>query len=122
MNQKSLTVLNLITGAAAITTTTTHTGLDLSAYAVKREMKAVLGIGAVAGTTPSITVKVQDSPDNSTYTDVSGAAFTAVTTNGAAAQLHFQTIQRYVRAVTTFTANTTQALPICTLLVEQRVS
>lgn len=51
----------------------------------------------------SVTVKVQDSADNSTFADLTGATFTAATT--AAAQRLFlakgSTIRRYVRVVTT---------------------
>jgi hypothetical protein len=59
----------------------------------------------VTGT--SVTVKVQDSPDNVTFTDVTGLTFSAVA--GAAKGAQYlstgvtATLRRYVRAVSTGT-------------------
>lgn len=106
------------------TTTLTGTSVDLQGTINPggRNMKVFLDMQNVAGTTPSVTVKIQDSPNNTTFTDVSGAAFSAITTNLAAAgtgtSLHFVSNNRYVRAIATYTSNTTQADLWCGLLVE----
>lgn len=98
--------------AQAATTTVTGTSIDLQGYvaAGKKNVMVVLDLPTVAGTTPSVTVKVQDSPNNTTFTDVTGAAFAAVTTNLTdTTSLLFYTTNRYIRAVATLTANTTSA-------------
>lgn len=81
------------TGGTVTKTSTSH---GLSAY---------LHVFSFTGT--SVTVKLQDSADNSSFADITGAAFAAATgitaeriQTGATA-----TIRRYVRAVTTGTFN-----------------
>lgn len=100
----------------------TEAGVDLTSYVNSggRQIKLFATLANVAGTTPSVTIKVQDSPDDSTYTDITGAAFTAATTNGDVGELHFVTKQKYVRAVATLTANTTQADIGAVFLLEKR--
>lgn len=58
---------------------------------------AVQVIGAVGGTGPSLTGKIQESADNSTWTDVSGATFTAVTAANNVQTITFERTKRYVR-------------------------
>jgi len=67
-------------------------------------LQAYLHVFAFTGT--SVTVKLQDSADNSSFADIAGAAFTAAT--GITSQriaVSAVTVRRYVRAVTigTFT-------------------
>ncbi len=122
MHQRALKALDLIAAGAAITSTTNHPSLDLSPYANigRHEMKAILSAGAVGGTSPSFAVKIQDSPDNSTFTDISGASYAAITANQGATELHFKTNNRYVRAVTTVTGTSPTAVLECVLLAEVR--
>jgi hypothetical protein len=54
-------------------------------------------IGAVGGTSPSLTGKIQESSDNSTWTDISGATFTAVTASSSLQVITFDRTKRYVR-------------------------
>jgi hypothetical protein len=63
--------------------------------------QAYLQVFAVTGT--SVTVKLQDSADDSTFADITGAAFTAATGLGAERIAFTGTVRRYVRAVTTGT-------------------
>ena len=58
---------------------------------------AVQVIGAVGGSSPSLTGKIQESSDNSIWTDVSGATFTAVTTSNNVQTITFERTKRYVR-------------------------
>lgn len=92
----------LLFAPQALTTTTNGASVDLKGTASPglHEMRVHLNVGAAAGTTPTLNVKIQDSPDNVTFTDVSGAAF-AQQTGAAVADLFFRTPNRYARAVAT---------------------
>lgn len=126
-SQQNLSIKGLLIAQSA-TTTVTGTSVDLQGTINPggRNIKVFADIQGVAGTTPSVTIKIQDSPNNTTFTDVTGAAFSAVTTNLAAAgtgqTLHFVTNNRYVRAVATFTSNTTQAVIWAGMLVENAIT
>lgn len=66
---------------------------------------AYLNVSAASGTTPSMTVKFQDSPDGTNWFDIASAAFTAAT--GAVTQrLVVSNTAQYVRAVSTITGTT----------------
>lgn len=68
------------TPAAAITATTTN-GSAVNILDYEGPVVIVLDARNVAGATPTLDVKIQDSADGSTgWADVSGAAFTQVTT------------------------------------------
>lgn len=70
--------------------------------------QAYLQLAALTGT--DVTVKIQDSADNTTFADVAGLAFTAVTAAPATQRIALSntaTIRRYVRAVTTTSAGFT---------------
>lgn len=82
--------------------------LDLGSTPVSYSFgwSAFLHVTAFTGT--SITVKIQDSADNSAFTDLAGATFTAVTAAGAAQRIgtaygSTATVRRYVRIVSTGT-------------------
>src|SRR5271167_2537678 len=62
---------------------------------------AIQQVGNVRGGT--VTGKLQSSPDNSTWTDIAGAAFTAVSTNNNLQVLALTTPARYVRYYCTIT-------------------
>lgn len=125
--QQNMAIKGLLIAQSA-TTTVTGTSVDLQGTINPggRNMKVFLDAQGVLGTSASVTVKIQDSPNNTTFTDVSGAAFSAITTNltsgGTGTSLHFVTNNRYVRAVATFTSNTTQAILWCGLLVENVIT
>lgn len=126
-NQANLAIKGLLIAQAA-TTTVTGTSVDLQGTINPggRNMKVFLDVQTVAGTTPSITVKIQDSPNGTTFTDVTGAAFSAITTNltsaGTGTSLHLVTNNRYVRAVATYTSNSTSASIWCGILVENAIT
>ena len=94
--------VQLTAGVRADTTATTGTTLDQGASSANGA-QAYLQVLGVTGT--SVTVKVQDSADNSSWADVTGLTFTAAT--GAwterVATSNTATIRRYVRATTTGT-------------------
>lgn len=69
-----------------------------------------LEIGAVSGTTPTLDVKLQESDDNVTYTDIAGAAFGQKTDSDAdsrfVARVDLQQRKKFIRAVATIAGTT----------------
>jgi hypothetical protein len=62
---------------------------------------AVLVVGTRTGTNPTVNFKMQESTDGTTWTDVSGGAFTQVTTSDQVQALAFKPTKRYVRETAT---------------------
>jgi len=120
--QSNFAVLELFP-ALARTATANGTGVDLQDYVNVggRQMKAYLNVGAKSGTSPTLTVKMQDSTDNSTFTDISGATFTQATTT-TTEEIHFQTTNRYVRAVATIGGSSPSFTFSTILLAEKRTT
>lgn len=95
-------------GALVRTATANGTGLDMTTtvsgqhkpFITEREYKAIVSVGAVSGTTPTLDLKIQESDDNSTFTDITGATFTQLTAVGRE-EIQFKSIKRYIRAVAT---------------------
>ena len=78
------------------------TGFDLQgSNDAEGEAIVILDSEAGAGTSPTLDVKLQESSDNSTFTDISGAAFTQVTNSASLQKLTINTndTERYIRAV-----------------------
>lgn len=99
-------IIKNLFGTAARTTTANGTGVDLANC--RGGAAVVLDSAAGTGTTPTLDVKLQSSPDNSTWTDA-GLAFTQVTNSGASQQvvaIDVTKLQRYVRAVATIGGTT----------------
>ena len=76
-------------------------------------------IGTVGGTSPSLTGKIQESSDNSAWTDVSGATFTAVTTSSNVQTITFERTKRYVRHHRTV-SGTSPTVPLAVVIGEQK--
>lgn len=93
----------LTVGKRTDSSATNGGSIDCGATSTLFGAQIYLHVFAVTGT--SVTVKLQDSADNSTFADLSGAAFTAATAAGwQRLQLASgATVRRYVRAVTTGT-------------------
>ena len=91
----------LTAGYRTDTTATNGTALDYGSTSTAFGGQAYLQFVSITGT--SVTVKLQDSADNATFTDLSGAAFVAATARGAQRLAFTGTVRRYVRAVTTGT-------------------
>jgi hypothetical protein len=99
----------LTAGLRTDTAATNGASIDTAASA-SFGAQAYLQVTALTGT--DVTVKIQDSADNSSFADVSGLAFTAVTAAPATQRLatsNTATIRRYLRAVTTTSAGFTSA-------------
>ena len=82
---------------------------------------AVQVVGTVGGTSPSLTGKIQESSDNSTWTDVAGATFTAVTASSNVQTITFERTKRYVRHHRTV-SGTSPTIPLAVLIGEQKKS
>ena len=91
---------------AARTATVTGTGFDVSAY--NGNITFAQSVGTVSGTTPTLDGKIQDSADDSTYADVTGATFTQVTSSTSLQTLNVDTrsVRKYLRYVGTITGTT----------------
>lgn len=89
-------------GLVPQTATTTQTGTGRDFNDLGPEVAVLVKTGAVSGTSPTLDVKLQESADDSTYTDITSATMTQVT---AANQIEMKVFQnrdqRYVRAVGT---------------------
>jgi hypothetical protein len=86
---------------ATKTSTVTGTGVDISAYS--GPLLVVQDVGTVSGTLPTLDGKIQDSPNNSDWTDVSGATFTQVTASNSLQSIVVQcnAVAQYIRYIGT---------------------
>ncbi len=103
----------LTAGLRTDTAATNGTGIDTTASA-SFGGQAYLHVTAFSGT--DVTIKIQDSADNVSFTDVASFAFTQVTASPASERIalgNTATIRRYVRAVTVTTGGFTS----CTFAV-----
>ena len=100
----SFEIVELIPAQAA-TATVTGAAANIRQYVGKVKVILMSSIGG--GTTPTLDVKIQDSPDGSTgWADVSGATFTQVTDAADSTQdigMEIDSINPFVRAVGTIT-------------------
>ena len=97
--QQNLGKLNLIAGhpTAARTATGQTSGIDLRDY--DGSVVFLLDSAAGAGTSPTLDVTIEESADNSSFSALSGAAFTQVTGTASAQKLSIDkdNAKRYVR-------------------------
>jgi len=84
------------------TSTVTGPGVDIRNYT--GTLQVVFASSVFGGTTPTCNVKLQDSPDNSAWSDISGATFSEVTDAADLTQMisiKADEQARYVRAIAT---------------------
>jgi hypothetical protein len=107
--------------------TVNGTAVDLQPFSEgSTQFKALLDVTSALGTTPNFTAKIQesDSTASTSFTDISGAVFTAVTAttgNASPESIHFVTNKRYVRLVSVTDTNTTSAVFAAYLIGGQRI-
>lgn len=108
-----------VSAIAARTATVTATGIDISSY--KGGLIVQQLVGVVSGTTPTLDGKLQSSPDNSTWSDISGATFTQVTATDNFQKIGIQVpaAARYLRYVGTI-AGTTPSFTMGVVLLGQK--
>lgn len=91
----------------AATASANGSGVDTLGY---NSAMLVLEVGTVSGTTPTLDVKLQESVDNSTFTDVTGYTFTQVTASNNSQVMRIDGLgtsrKRYLRAVATIGGTT----------------
>lgn len=108
---------SLFATSTGVTTDANAQGSSVDAAgAVSNIYTAVQIVGGLAGTgTPTLTSKVQESTDGTTWTDVTGGAFTAVTTTNQVEAIPFKPTKRYIR--TTGTVSGTNPVAETTTLI-----
>lgn len=94
--------------SAARTASANGTGVDTMGY---NEVIALLDVGAVAGTTPTLDVKLEESDTSGgTYTAITGATFAQITTANHALSIGIKVgdgiRKRFIRAVATIGGTT----------------
>ena len=106
-------------GVAPQTATATVTGSGGDLLAGDGRCFAVQQVGTVSGTAPTLDGKIQESSDNSTWTDISGATFTQVTASTNTQAITFDRTKRYVRYLGTI-AGTTPSFALAVVISEQK--
>lgn len=107
--------------AAAVTATVNGSGVDLRDYG---SAAIIIALGTFAGTTPSATVKIQESDDDSAYTDVAaadlqGGALPGIDTSNDAGVIERGYIggKRYIRVAVTAISGAGASLPLAAVIV-----
>lgn len=77
---------------------------------------AIVDVGAVSGTTPSVSVQIEESDDQSTWTAIAGLVFSGITTSNQHLVQRGLRQKQYVRANVTTISGT--ATPTFTMSVE----
>ena len=111
--------LTAVSDIAARTATFNATGIDVSGY--KGGLIVTQQVGAVSGTNPTLDGKLQSSPDNSAWTDISGATFTQVTAANAEEKIGIDVREgaKYLRYVGTL-GGTSPSFTMGVLLLGQK--
>jgi len=109
-NLGSKTYVGSLLGADSRSASANGTGFDLQgSNDAEGEAIVILDSEAGSGTSPTLDVKLQESANNSDWSDISGATFTQVTDGGAALEkisINTNDVERYVRAVATIGGST----------------
>jgi hypothetical protein len=105
---------DVLLGGPAVTATGNASSAD-NGVATSDGWVANLHVTAMSGTTPNFTFKIADSADNSTFADLSGGGFTALTTIGSQQISGTGQVRRYARAAYTVTGTTPSCTPTMTL-------
>lgn len=120
-NLGSKSYLGTLLACDARTASANGTGFDLEgSNGAEGEAIIILASDAAsAGTNPTLDVKLQESSDNSTFTDISGATFTQVTDAQALEKISINTndVKRYLRAVGTIGGTSSPAFTYSVALV-----
>ena len=113
---------SLFATSTGVTTDANAQGSSVDAAgAVSNIYTAVQIVGGLAGTgTPTLTSRVQESTDGTTWTDVTGGAFTAVTTTNQVEAIPFKPTKRYIRTTGTV-AGTSPVAEATTLIYAARI-
>jgi hypothetical protein len=97
----------------------TNNGSSIDMIEADGRCFAIQAIGAVGGTGPSLAGKIQESSDNTAWTDVVGAAFTSVTASNNLQTITFDRTKRFVRHARTV-AGTGPSFALAAMIGEQK--
>ena len=106
-------------GVAPQTATSTVTGSGGDLLNADGPCFAIQQVGTVTGTSPTLAGKIQESSDNSTWTDIPNAAFTTVTASNNYQAIVFDRTKRYVRYVGTI-GGTTPNFSLAVVISQQK--
>jgi len=120
-NLGSKSYLGTLLACDSRTASANGTGFDLEgSNGAEGEAIIILSSDAAsAGTDPTLDVKLQESSDNSTFTDISGATFTQVTNAASSQKISINTndVKRYLRAVGTIGGTSSPAFTYAVELI-----
>jgi hypothetical protein len=109
-NLGSKTYVGSLLGADSRSASANGSSFDLQgSNDAEGEAIVILDSEAGSGTSPTLDVKLQESSDDSTWSDISGATFTQVTDGGAGFEkisINVNDTERYLRAVATLGGTT----------------
>ena len=88
----------------------TVAGTGVSAQGFRNALLEI-NAGTITGTNAAVTVKLQDSPDNSTWTDVTSASQAITSTGVYLINIDMQKRQQYLRAYATIAGSGTLSVP-----------
>jgi hypothetical protein len=100
--------------ANALAASGASTGIDFGA--TSGTCYASQSVGTMTGSSPTLAAKIQQSADNSTWSDVSGAGFTQVSSNINLQTVTFTRTMRYLRYNYTV-GGSLPSIPACCLIV-----
>lgn len=95
-------------------------GSSVDGLQISNQMHAVQYVGTLNGNSPTITGKIQESSDGSTWSDVADGAFSAVTTSGNLAIINFNRTLRYLRYYSTIAGTGNLTVPMFALIGGQK--
>ena len=99
--ENSVVLANGANSLAPATRTSSANGAGVDLGEAEGNCFAIQHIGTVSGTSPTLDGKLQESNDDSTFTDITGATFTQVTASNKCQMITFKRTKRYVRGVQT---------------------
>ncbi len=108
-----------LAGVLPATKTSTFTSAAADLIAGDGRCFGIQQVGTVSGTTPSLAGKFQESADGSTWSDIGGATFTAVTASDKVQAIAFERTLRYVRYSGTI-SGTSPSFPVAIVFGEQK--
>jgi hypothetical protein len=103
------------------TVSTSDVGASVDLIEADGRCFAIQVIGAVSGTSPTLAGKIQESADNSTFTDIAGATFSTVSASSNLQVISFERTKRYVR-YSRAVAGTSPSFAISVVIGEQKKS
>jgi len=109
----------LAVGCSPRVATATVTGGTLDFITGDGRCTAVQLVGTVGGTAPTLAGKIQESSDQSTWTDVSGATFTTVSASDNSQVISFDRTKRYLRYIGTI-GGTSPTVPMSAAIMQQK--